>query len=72
MVGQRRPPPYPQADRLLITADGGGSNGDRLRPWKRELVEVATQTGLAITVCHLPPGTSTWNKIEHRLFSQIC
>jgi Rhodopirellula transposase DDE domain len=64
-------PAYPQADRLLITADGGGSNGDRLRPWKRELVEVATLTGLAITVCHFPPGTSTWNKIEHRLFSQI-
>jgi Rhodopirellula transposase DDE domain len=62
---------YPQADRLLITADGGGSNGYRLRLWKRELAELATQTGLAITVCHFPPGTSKWNKIEHRLFSQI-
>jgi hypothetical protein len=62
---------YPGADRLLITADGGGSNGYRLRLWKRELVELATQTGLTITVCHFPPGTSKWNKIEHRLFSQI-
>jgi hypothetical protein len=62
---------YPQADRLLITADGGGSNGYRLRLWKRELAELATQTGLAITVCHFPPGTSKWNKIEHRLFAQI-
>jgi Rhodopirellula transposase DDE domain len=62
---------YPQADRLLITADGGGSNGYRLRLWKRELAELATQTGLSITVCHFPPGTSKWNKIEHRLFSQI-
>jgi len=49
---------------------GGGSNGYRLRLWKRELVELATQTGLTITVCHFPPGTSKWNKIEHRLFSQ--
>lgn len=56
---------------LLITADGGGSNGYRLRLWKRELAELATQTGLSITVCHFPPGTSKWNKIEHRLFSQI-
>jgi hypothetical protein len=62
---------YPQADRLLITADGGGSNGYRLRLWKRELAELATQTGLSITVCHFPPGTSKWNKIEHRLFAQI-
>ena len=62
---------YPKASRLLITADGGGSNGYRLRLWKRELVELATQTGLRITVCHFPPGTSKWNKIEHRLFSQI-
>ena len=62
---------YPQADRLLITADGGGSNGYRLRLWKRELAELATQTGLAITVAHFPPGTSKWNKIEHRLFAQI-
>ena len=62
---------YPGADRLLITADGGGSNGYRLRLWKRELAQLATQTGLVITVCHFPPGTSKWNKIEHRLFSQI-
>ena len=62
---------YPEAHRLLITADGGGSNGYRLRLWKRELADLATQTGLAITVCHFPPGTSKWNKIEHRLFSQI-
>ena len=62
---------YPKADRLLITADGGGSNGYRLRLWKRELVELAIQTGLTITVAHFPPGTSKWNKIEHRLFAQI-
>ena len=62
---------YPKADRLLITADGGGSNGYRLRLWKRELAELATQSGLTITVCHFPPGTSKWNKIEHRLFAQI-
>ena len=64
-------PAYPDADRLLITADGGGSNGYRLRLWKRELAQLATQTGLVITVCHFPPGPSKWNKIEHRLFSQI-
>jgi hypothetical protein len=62
---------YPQADRLLICADGGGSNGCRLRLWKYELGRFAAQSGLAITVCHLPPGTSKWNKIEHRLFSHI-
>jgi hypothetical protein len=62
---------YPNADRLLITADSGGSNGSRLRLWKTELAELADQTGLTITVCHLPPGTSKWNKIEHRLFSAI-
>ena len=56
---------------LLISADGGGSNGYRLRAWKTELGALATETGLAITVCHLPPGTSKWNKIEHRLFSHI-
>jgi hypothetical protein len=67
-IGQRR---YPQADRLLICADGGGSNGYRVRAWKVELAALAAQTGLAITVCHLPPGTSKWNNIEHRLFSQI-
>jgi hypothetical protein len=62
---------YPDASRLLITADGGGSNGYRTRLWKTELATLAAQTGLAITVCHLPPGTSKWNKIEHRLFSHI-
>jgi hypothetical protein len=62
---------YPDADRLLITADGGGSNGSRLRLWKTQLAELATETGLDITVCHLPPGTSKWNKIEHRMFSAI-
>src|SRR5499433_1867103 len=62
---------YPEADRLLICADGGGSNGYRVRLWKYELGRLAAETGLAITVCHLPPGTSKWNKIEHRLFSFI-
>src|SRR5665811_935373 len=62
---------YPAASRLLITADGGGSNGYRTRAWKTELADLATETGLAITVCHLPPGTSKWNRIEHRLFSHI-
>lgn len=62
---------YPGATRLLITADGGGSNGYRTRLWKIELARLAAETGLTITVCHLPPGTSKWNKIEHRLFSQI-
>jgi len=55
----------------MITADGGGSNGSRRRLWKTELQKFADETGLEITVCHLPPGTSKWNKIEHRLFSQI-
>ena len=62
---------YPGASRLLVTADGGGSNGYRTRLWKTELARFATETGLEVTVCHLPPGTSKWNKIEHRLFSQI-
>ena len=62
---------YPNASRLLISADGGGSNGYRTRQWKTELAELAAATGLAITVCHLPPGTSKWNKVEHRLFSHI-
>jgi transposase len=62
---------YPTATRLLITADGGGSNGYRVRLWKFELQRLADETGLEITVCHLPPGTSKWNKIEHRLFSFI-
>jgi hypothetical protein len=64
-------PGYPGAGRLLITADGGGSNGSRLRLWKTQLAQLATETGLQITVCHLPPGTSKWNKIEHRMFSAI-
>jgi Rhodopirellula transposase DDE domain len=62
---------YPDADRLLITADGGGSNGSRLRLWKTQLAELATENGLDITVCHPPPGTSKWNKIEHRMFCAI-
>jgi hypothetical protein len=62
---------YPQARRLLITADAGGSNGYRARAWKAELAALAAESGLQITVCHLPPGTSKWNKIEHRLFSHI-
>lgn len=62
---------YPRSRRLLITADSGGSNGSRLRLWKTELAALATETGLDITVCHLPPGTSKWNKIEHRLFCAI-
>ena len=64
-------PAYPAATRLLICADGGGSNGYRTRLQKTELAALADQTGLEITVCHFPPGTSKWNKIEHRLFSQI-
>jgi len=62
---------YPNAASLLITADGGGSNGSRVRLWKVELQKLADELGVAITVCHLPPGTSKWNKIEHRLFSFI-
>ena len=64
-------PVYPGAERLLITADAGGSNGSRVRLWKVELQKFADETGLRIAVCHLPPGTSKWNKIEHRLFSFI-
>jgi transposase len=67
-VGQDQ---YPEAKRLLISADGGGSNGSRVRLWKWELQQLADETGLSITVCHLPPGTSKWNKIEHRLFAWI-
>jgi len=67
-LGQER---YPHATRLLITADCGGSNGNRVRLWKVELQTLADQTGLEISVCHLPPGTSKWNRIEHRLFSYI-
>ena len=64
-------PSYPSAQRLLITADSGGSNGARVRLWKWELQRLADETGLEISVCHFPPGTSKWNKIEHRLFSFI-
>ena len=67
-MGQNR---YPQATRLLVTADGGGSNGHRVRLWKVELQTLANTLCIPITVCHLPPGTSKWNKIEHRLFSFI-
>jgi hypothetical protein len=62
---------YPNATKLLITADGGGSNSTKGRLWKKELQLFATKTGLEINVCHYPPGTSKWNKIEHRLFSFI-
>jgi hypothetical protein len=64
-------PAYPDASRLLVCADGGGSNGSRTRLWKVELAALAAETDLQITVCHLPPGTSKWNKIEHRLFAHI-
>ncbi len=66
LMGRER---YPNAGGLLITADGGGSNGSRVRLWKLELQKLADELGVPITVCHLPPGTSKWNKIEHRLFS---
>ena len=62
---------YPDAARLLVTCDAGGSNGYRARAWKAELARLAAQTGLELTVCHFPPGTSKWNKIEHRLFCHI-
>lgn len=64
-------PNYENTKRLLITADGGGSNGSRIRLWKREIQNLANETGLEISICHFPPGTSKWNKIEHRLFSYI-
>jgi Rhodopirellula transposase DDE domain len=67
-VGRHR---YPDTGRLLVTADCGGSNGSRLRAWKVQLARLAADTGLDITVCHFPPGTSKWNKVEHRLFSFI-
>ena len=67
-MGRQR---YPDAKQLVITADGGGSNGHRVRLWKFELSRLAQETGLEIQVCHFPPGTSKWNKIEHRLFSFI-
>ena len=62
---------YPLASRLLITADAGSSNGHRTRPWKAELAALAVETGLEITCCQFPPGTSKRNKVEHRLFSHI-
>jgi hypothetical protein len=68
LMGKRA---YPKAKSLMITADGGGSNGPRIALWRWELQRLADATGLAITVCHFPPGTSKWNKIEHRLFSFI-
>jgi hypothetical protein len=68
LMGRER---YPKAKSLLITADGGGSNGSRVRLWKVELQKLADELRIPITVCHLPPGTSKWNKIEHRLFSFI-
>jgi hypothetical protein len=64
-------PRYPQATELLITADGGGSNGYRTRLWKRELQQLANELGLSIRICHFPPSTSKWNKIEHRMFSFV-
>ena len=62
---------YPRARRLLITADAGGSNGSRLRLWKAEIQNLADELKIPISICHFPPGTSKWNKIEHRLFSFI-
>ena len=62
---------YPEANRLYITVDGGGSNGSKCRLWKLELQKLSNETGLAIEVSHFPPGTSKWNKIEHRMFSWI-
>jgi hypothetical protein len=67
-MGQLR---YPEAPRLLITADGGGSNGYRIRLWRVELQKLADELGLTIQVCHFPPGTSKWNTIEHRMFCHI-
>jgi len=67
-MGKRQ---YPDANKLLITADGGGSNGYRIKLWKTELQKLANETKMEITVCHFPPGTSKWNKIEHRLFCHI-
>lgn len=62
---------YPDAVKLLVTADGGGSNGSRVRLWKTEIQKFANETNMEISICHFPPGTSKWNKIEHRLFSHI-
>jgi hypothetical protein len=68
VMGRER---YPEMNQLMITADGGGSNGSRVRLFKIELQKLADETGLTIRVCHYPPGTSKWNKIEHRLFCHI-
>ena len=62
---------YETPSKLLITADGGGSNGSRVRLWKKELQDLANELNMEVSVCHFPPGTSKWNKIEHRLFSYI-
>jgi DDE family transposase len=67
-AGKRR---YPQAERMLMTADGGESLGSRVRLWKWERQRLADETGRSISVCHFPPGTSKWNKVEHRLFACI-
>ena len=67
-MGKKR---HAKTKRLMITADGGGSNGYRVRLWKVELQKLADELKIPITVCHFPPGTSKWNKIEHRLFSFI-
>lgn len=67
-MGKKR---YPDSRKLMIAADGGGSNGSRVKLWKIELQKFADETGMDITVCHFPPGMSKWNKIEHRMFSYI-
>ena len=64
-------PVYPDSHELLITADCGGSNGHRVRLWKVQLQKLADELGMAVNVCHFPPGTSKWNKIEHRMFNYI-
>src|SRR5208283_4764782 len=68
VMGRER---YPNTNRLMITADGGGSNGSRVRLFKVELQKLADETGMTLQVCHFPPGTSKWNKVEHRLFCHI-
>ena len=71
MVAASGPSPLPEGPALLITADSGGSNSSRNRLWKVELQGLSNETGLEIEVCHFPPGTSKWNKIEHRLFCHV-
>ena len=71
MAGDGARPAYPEARQLLVTADGGGSNGSRSRLWKLELQGLADELGLEISVCHFPPATSKWNKVEHRMFSHV-